>query len=275
MKLELNSYLKTPSKYKTVNIIRRLLLSYFKYPLAPKREYISLWNNEKSKIYPAVDSYLNQLNANVPKEWIHALALPTQVSIKTSGVNYQHGFVLFKTLVDYLERSQLGIINILEIGTAKGFSCLCMAKVFEDLGVKGTIRTIDILPHEIPLYWNSISDIKGKISRVDLLNAYENLTTKFIQFIHGKSQEILPQLHPERIHFAFIDGEHFYENVIFDGEFIAKRQKTGDLLVFDDYNTSLFPGVVKAADEICLKNNYSKIIINSNEQRGYLIAQKQ
>ena len=49
-------------------------------------------------------SYLNQLNANVPKEWIHALALPTQVSIKTSGVNYQHGFVLFKTLVDLLAK---------------------------------------------------------------------------------------------------------------------------------------------------------------------------
>ena len=258
-------------------MIRRLLSSYFisSHPLAPKDEYIAIWNNAKSKKYRAVDSYLSNYNVKTPSSWIHELALKTQVSIKESKINYQHGFILYKALTNYIVSTKIESINIVEIGTGKGFSALCMAKVLDDMGIFGIINTIDILPHKKSIYWNSIKDHEGKHTRRELLNTYSPLINKYIQFIQGKSDTELPKLNISRIHFAFIDGEHFYENVMLDGESIAKSQKTGDLLVFDDYNTSFFPGVVKAADEICLKNNYSKKIINSNEQRGYLIAQKQ
>ena len=43
---------------------------------------------------------------------------------------------------------------------------------------------------------------------------------------------------------------------------------------FDDYTPKLFPGFVKAIDEICQKYNYSKEVITIGEQRAYVIAEK-
>jgi len=257
-------------------MIRRLLSSYFisSHPLAPKDEYIAIWNNAKSKKYRAVDSYLSNYNVKTPSSWIHELALKTQVSIKESKINYQHGFILYKALTNYIVSTKIESINIVEIGTAKGFSALCMAKVLDDMGIFGIINTIDILSHKKSIYWNSIKDHVGKHTRRELLNTYSPLIIKYIQFIQGKSDIELPKLNISRIHFAFIDGEHFYENVFFDGEFIAKRQHSGDMIVFDDYTKKIFPGVVQAANEICENYKYKTTVIVSSKQRSYLVAEK-
>jgi len=243
-------------------------------PLANKDAYLLLWNNAKTSKYSEVDDYLNHLNTKVPREWIDTLALPTQVSIKESTINYQHGFILYKALMNYTINSKLQQLKIVEIGTAKGFSALCMAKALEDLNINGMINTIDILDHERPIYWNSIKDHERKMSRKELLLGYSELCDKYIQYICGKSETELTKLMKERIHFAFIDGEHYYENVKYDGEMIAKMQVSGDIIVFDDYTKSLFPGVVRAADEICEKYNYKKTLIRSSIERAYLVAEK-
>ena len=165
-------------------------------------------------------------------------------------------------------------INIVEIGTAKGFSSLCMAKALDDIKIKGFIKTIDILPHDVSMYWNSIMDYDGKRSRQQLLNDYEYLINKYIKFLHGESEKILPIIGESRIHFAFIDGEHFYDNVLTDGKNISKKQEQGDIIIFDDYTDSLFPGVVKAANEICEEFHYKKTKVFSSDERAYLIAEK-
>jgi len=273
----------TLSKYRTFNILNRKLKTCLvngkqnpitNKPLANKDEYLLLWNDEILLSYSEVDYYLNQLNANVPKEWIDSLALPTQVSIKESKINYQHGFILYKALTNYIVNTKVESINIVEIGTAKGFSALCMAKVLDDMGINGIINSIYILPHKKSIYWNSIKDHEGKHTRRELLNTYSPLIIKYIQFIQGKSDIELPKLNISRIHFAFIDGEHFYENVFFDGEFIAKRQHSGDMIVFDDYTKKIFPGVVQAANEICENYKYKTTVIVSSKQRSYLVAEK-
>jgi hypothetical protein len=272
------------SKYKTFNDLRRKYYSYYSNkrtnplilkPLANNEKYLALWHQAKLEYYPEIVNYLSEYNIKIPSEWIHELALYTQVCIKESKINYQHGFLLYKCLSNYILKNKLNEISIVEIGTARGFSALCMAKAIKDHGIEGKILTLDILPNNFPIYWNSIGDNKGKRSRVELLSGYKYLIEHYIQFIEGKSENILRNLALKRINLAFIDGNHFYENVLYDGNYISKNQSSGDIIVFDDYNTSFFPGVVKAADEICLRNNYSKKIINSNEQRGYLIAQKQ
>ena len=57
----------------------------------------------------------------------------------------------------------------------------------------------------------------------------------------------------ERINFAFLDGAHSYEDVLFEFNIIEKHQEQGDVIVFDDYNEKLFPGIVKAVDKISEK----------------------
>jgi hypothetical protein len=56
--------------------------------------------------------------------------------------------------------------------------------------------------------------------------------------------------------------------------YLKDKQKKGDIIFFDDYTPDLFPGVVKAVDEICEKYNYSKRIITISQQRRYVIAVK-
>ena len=38
-------------------------------------------------------------------------------------------------------------INIVETGTARGFSSICMAKALSDSEFEGSIFTLDVLPH--------------------------------------------------------------------------------------------------------------------------------
>lgn len=272
------------SKYKSFNTIynwfKNFSLIGFStnnqyYPLRNLNVYKKLWEKTKLLKYKEIENYLSELNPSIPIDWIHKLALPTQVSIKKSNINYQHGIILYKTFSNYFQQRDTIQFNIVEIGTAKGFSSLCLAKALDDLGGNGKITTFDILPHDVPMYWNSIKDHDGKMSRIDLLSDYSELCNKYIRFIHGKSEFELPKLMNERIHFAFIDGEHFYENVKFDGEIIAQTQLSGDIIIFDDYTKSLFPGVVQAANEICEKYKYNVTTVSSSSERTYLIATKE
>ena len=48
----------------------------------------------------------------------------------------------------------------------------------------------------------------------------------------------------------------------------------GDIIIYDDYTPVISSGVVKAVDEICDKNNYSKEIITISDQRGYALTIK-
>jgi hypothetical protein len=85
---------------------------------------------------------------------------------------------------------------------------------------------------------------------------------------------VLPKIYTERVHFAFLDGAHTYNDLIFEFNQIKNKQKPGDIIVYDDYNHKKFPGIVMAIDEICINNNYNKEVIMSSSERGYVISVK-
>ena len=244
-------------------------------PIAPKDKYIEIWKNAKSKSYYEMDNYETELDYSIDKEWLDELALHTQVVIKKSDICYQHGRILFSTLCHYIKTNIHSSINIVEVGTARGFSALCMAKALKFMEVKGNIITIDPLPHDIKMYWNCIDDLNGEKTRKELLIAYNNLIEEYIKFIEGTSKKILNKIKFHRIHFAFIDGTHEYDNIIYEFKQIMNNQHSGDIIVFDDYTSGLFPGVVKAVDEICNTYKYSKNVIQATNDRGYVIAAKE
>jgi len=243
-------------------------------PLATREEYLRIWKNAKNEKYPMVDKVESDTGFAINGDWYHELALHTQVVIKESKICYQHGRILYSFLCDYINSFNYKMVNILEIGTARGFSSLCMAAALQKMGIEGEITTIDPLPHDHKMYWNCINDIEKENSRSDILSNYRALTTKYIKFIEGKSEIMLNKTIYSRIHFAFLDGGHEYENIIFEFQYINKFQEIGDIIIFDDYNMNLFPGIVRAVDEICINYNYSKIIINVNDQRSYVVAIK-
>ena len=60
---------------------------------------------------------------------------------------------------------------------------------------------------------------------------------------------------------------------MFEFKAIKDYQKKGDIIIFDD-NKIKFPEIVKAVDTICAQFNYSKFIINSFDDRSYVVSQK-
>ena len=57
------------------------------------------------------------------KDFIDKLALSTQIVIKESKMLYLHGYLLYVALDEYLKKNPaIDFVNIIETGTARGFS---------------------------------------------------------------------------------------------------------------------------------------------------------
>ena len=245
-----------------------------KTPLADEQTYLNIWKEAKARTYPPVDEWENQYGYSIDPDWLHDLALHTQVVIKESKICYPHGRLLYTIIRDYVDRSQAGYLNIFETGTARGFSSLCMAKALEDSNVEAKILTFNILPHTIPIYWNCIDDTEKPKTRQELLQNYQVLIDRYLIFFHGDTRVYLPKAHVSRVHLAFLDGAHSYEDVLREFSHVKEKQMSGDVIFFDDYTETKFPGIVRAVDEICNTHRYSKELISANEERTYAIARK-
>lgn len=213
---------------------------------------------------------------NFDEKFYFDLTLQTQTVIKNQKLSFLHGYLLELELKKYLEINSLEKnINILEIGTARGYSSICMAKVLEDYRINGKILSIDILPVNKKIYWNCLNDISfDKQTRYELLKSWEYLLNKYLIYVNGYSRLILRKFFFPRIHFCFIDGSHQYHDVFYEINFVKNRQKKNDIIFFDDFNLKKFPGVVKATNDKLFQNEYHQHILDYGEDRKYLIAIK-
>ena len=200
----------------------------------------------------------------------------TQICVKKSKINYNHGRILYSSLKNYLEnlkkKDHSKNIHILETGTARGFSAICMAKAINDTPeYTGKIYTIDILPADVPMYWNIIDDHEKKKTRIELLQKW-NSELKSIKFLKGKTEDVLKKLKISRVNFAFLDAEHDYKSVLKEYEYLRDRQIPGDIIFFDDVTPNKFPGVVNALNQIKKNGHYSVNFLDFSKDRAYALA---
>ncbi|SDB54900.1 Methyltransferase domain-containing protein [Desulfonatronum thiosulfatophilum] len=212
----------------------------------------------------------------VDRQWLDSLALHTQVVIKKSRLNWQHGRLLYATLRQFLhtrahEERGHSPATILETGMARGFSAVCMARAMIDAGCPGTVLTLDILPHNTPLYWNCIDDLNGKKTRSELLSPWSEELERII-FTQGWTKQQLLRTGLSRIHFAYLDAQHTLDDVLAEYVYVRDRQGPGDMIVFDDVTPGLFDGVVQAAGEIENQGLYRIARLKVSGQRGYAVA---
>ena len=247
-----------------------------KKPMASKSEYLNLHEDCKKQSYNDINNIEKEIGFAIDKNYFEKLALHTQVCIKKSKLNYQHGRILYSYLRKYIDDNFIASgqsVNILETGTARGFSSICMSKAILDSGKRGNILTCDILPNNKKIYWNCIDDLKGKKTRNELLSPWgEELN--LITFLQGETIKILPSIDKSRIHFAFLDAQHKYDEVKFEFDYVSKKQLKGDYIIFDDVTENIFPGVVKVVKEIEKDNEYQVNYISVSDQRGYAIIKK-
>ncbi len=240
---------------------------------ADEETYFKIFKKVSNKNYPEIDNYEKKSINKIDLKWLNKLALQTQVVIKKSDINYQHGRILYSELCKYIQSNSIQNIIILETGTARGFSSLCMSKAIKDCKSNGEIHTIDILPNTKKIYWNSISDIDGKKTRLELLENWKDYTD-IIRFHLGDSTKVLKNLNLDRVNFAFLDGSHNKKKVAIEFEWVMKRQIKGDVIIFDDYDPYNFKGIYDFVHHLEKQKTYKIFKLFSDKNRGYAIAYK-
>ena len=223
-----------------------------------------------------VEEFLKESEFLINNKWFNEVSLITQTCIKNSDLNFNHGKILYSLLSKYIKEnsnSHNNNITILETGTARGFSALCMSKAINDQEISGKIITIDCISHNKKTFWNCISDLEGEKTRQELIEKWEKELSNII-FLQGWTTETLKKIGVKRINFAFLDAQHTKDSVLDEFKYINERQIKGDLIFFDDVTPTVFDGVCNAVKEI-EKNYFYKITyLPFDKNRGYAIATK-
>jgi predicted O-methyltransferase YrrM len=244
-----------------------------KKPHASREDYLALFEEARLKQYPQIDELEAELGYAIDRLWLDELALHTQIVKKKSELAYPHGRLLYSLLRRMIAELGLDFVSILETGTARGFSAVCMAKALEDAKVDGWIVTVDVLSHQRSQIWNCIDDHDGPKSRASLLEPWSKLTRKIV-FMQGDTLHLLPRIGMGRVHFAFLDNQHTAESVMQEFGIVSSMQQSGDIIVFDDVTPMVFPGVVAAVDKIETRKDYQVRRMTLSHQRAYAWAQR-
>ena len=247
-------------------------------PLASKDVYLKLHKQAVSNKNKLIDNYELDCGYSISEQYINNLALHTQICIKESKLNFQHGKLLYSALSKYINdkkstysNDQIPII-VFETGTARGFSSICMSKALIDNNANGFITTVDCLSHNQRIFWNSINDCDGPKTREENLSFWKRELSRIV-FIQGWT-ELINNIGLSRINFAFLDAQHTKVDVMFEFEYVSKRQKKGDIIIFDDVTPGYFDGVCEAINEIEKNHAYEITRIDCDKERGYAIAIK-
>lgn len=242
-------------------------------PRATSDDYLSLWASGKQSKPDFVSLFETGQGFEVDSAWLDELALQTQVVVKKSAPNWMHGRILYSLLCSFAQEQENGShMNVLETGTARGFSALCLAKALNDVGACGQVISIDVLPHNVKMYWNCIADADGPTTRESLLANWPDERNRVL-FVQGWSATQIAHLGISRIHFAFLDGEHTEKAVMKEFNWISERQEAGDIIVFDDVSHSE-PGVFRAVKSIETDPRYQVQILGDTIGRSYAIARR-
>ena len=133
--------------FKVIFIIFKIGYPFGIMRWAQREIYFKIYEKVLNNNYPEIDNYEDKLGKKIDINWLNKLALQTQVVIKKSSINYQHGRILYAELCNYIQKNSISNVIILETGTARGFSSVCMSKAITDCKLDGEINTIDILPN--------------------------------------------------------------------------------------------------------------------------------
>ena len=221
-----------------------------------------------------IDEFIDSLNVQIPsKEKFLQLTriFPIYPQLESDPIiNYERGILLYSLIAKYKPK------NVLEFGTAEGYSALCMAWAMTDYDINGRIFTIDPKPFDVPIKREITLEENPKhesimLSTKELWNKFADKEwIKKIEVLTGFSGEILQKKIKEfpKMDMGFIDGHHVYEAVIHD--FYAFLQTTSEnfYLLFDDYILNGIRGVTKVIDEEVVPNfDVTLIKTNAKQQR--------
>src|SRR3546814_18779508 len=115
-------------------------------PKATRERYLDLHREAQAIQYPEIDAMEASQGFAIDRGWMSQLALHTQVVIKQSRLNYNHGRLLYAVLRRYLAdcRSEQAVLFV--TGPALGFPAPCLAPALHVPGAGGHVMQVDPPP---------------------------------------------------------------------------------------------------------------------------------
>ena len=200
-----------------------------------------------ARVTPLHDKLSDLDTHDVCESWFHDATW-----VLRGGDGGGHGLLLYKLIRKIgAERPP----NVLEIGTARGFSAITMARAMLDANLPGRVYTIDVIDHSEPVRWHS--DTEGKqhpdeplanefISRSEIWSRWFAEEATRITPMHGRSHEVLDDWSFGPIDVAFIDGKHTYDAVIRDLSLLEHLIAPGGVIVLDDFHVGVSMGAFRS-----------------------------
>jgi len=175
---------------------------------------------------------------------------------------FERGMLLYTLIAKYKPKT------VLEIGTAQGYSTLCMAWAMSDMKIPGKIFTIDPKSHNEPIKRIFDEDNQKNVENLSRKEIWEKLAEpEWLEKIivkTGYSGKILSSESFPEIDFAFIDGHHYHKAVLHDFFATMKIASKHFRILFDDYvKNDDYEGANKIIEKEVLPN-FEATLIKSN-----------
>ncbi|CAH2029932.1 class I SAM-dependent methyltransferase [Trichlorobacter ammonificans] len=160
--------------------------------------------------------------------------------------------VQYLSIAHYIRKTGAAAVQLLEIGSLFGGSCLMKLFAMRDLGVMGKIVCIDPMSG---FYGEKTDPISGIPVTKDIF--YENIT-KFgfdvsmvdLRCCLSTHSDAYNGLDANSFATIMIDGDHSYSGVKNDWQTYSKFLKTDGLMLMDDYNDPSWPDIAVFIDEL-------------------------
>lgn len=183
------------------------------------------------------------------KQYFHSVRIVSD-QIDTDGLQ-----VIWGNLIGILDQHIPG--DIVEFECYVGTTSLVIRKLLDDTGESGkrefhVYDSFDGLPEKTEQDMSAVGiDFRaGKLSvrKRDFIREFRGAGLETPTIHKGWFNELTAHDVPERIAFAFLDGD-FYSSIIDSLRLVWPRMAPGGILVVDDYRREALPGVSRAIQD--------------------------
>ena len=159
--------------------------------------------------------------------------------------------MLLYNLVRLLSSDRAG--TILDVGTARGFSAITMARAVHDASLKHRIYTVDVIDHRERRNWHASRKhgptdplATSQVSRSEIWSRWYPDEAVHVEPLCASSRDALENWEHGPILLAFVDGAHSYRAVKDDLALLDRRVAPDGVIVLDDFHPGMVLGGIRS-----------------------------
>ena len=153
------------------------------------------------------------------------------------GDGGEHGQLLYQLIRDRRRRGRAMVA--LDVGTARGFSAVTMARAMLDSNIDGRVFTVDVVEHDERIDWHAEKHdpgdplANGPVARSTIWREWAPEEAKITPVV-GRSIDVLRDWPHGPVDFAFLDGSHTYGDVKAELDLLDGIMAADGVIVLDD-----------------------------------------